>query len=54
MPHGRVHRGRGEPARAHTRRKLRFTLPGPMTIVDTIADEYYRDRPRSPTPSPQR
>lgn len=31
-------------ARAHTRRKLKFTLPGPMTIVDTLADEYYRDR----------
>jgi 5-methyltetrahydropteroyltriglutamate--homocysteine methyltransferase len=31
-------------ARAHTRRRLKFTLPGPMTIVDTIADEYYRDR----------
>ena len=25
-------------ARAHTRRKLKFTLPGPMTIADTIAD----------------
>jgi len=33
-------------ARAHTRRKLKFTLPGPMTIVDTIADEHYRDRRR--------
>jgi 5-methyltetrahydropteroyltriglutamate--homocysteine methyltransferase len=31
-------------ARAHTRRRLKFTLPGPMTIVDTIADEHYRDR----------
>ncbi|HEV2301987.1 MAG TPA: methionine synthase [Stellaceae bacterium] len=31
-------------ARAHTRRKLKFTLPGPMTIVDTIADSYYGDR----------
>ncbi|HJS32979.1 MAG TPA: methionine synthase, partial [Alphaproteobacteria bacterium] len=31
-------------ARAHTRRKLKFTLPGPMTIVDTLADEYYGDR----------
>jgi 5-methyltetrahydropteroyltriglutamate--homocysteine methyltransferase len=33
-------------ARAHTRRRLKFTIPGPMTIVDTIADEYYYDRPR--------
>jgi 5-methyltetrahydropteroyltriglutamate--homocysteine methyltransferase len=31
-------------ARAHTGRRLKFTLPGPMTIVDTIADEHYRDR----------
>jgi 5-methyltetrahydropteroyltriglutamate--homocysteine methyltransferase len=33
-------------ARAHTDRRLKFTLPGPMTIVDTLADEFYRDRPR--------
>jgi len=31
-------------ARAHTRKRLKFTLPGPMTIVDTIADEHYGDR----------
>ncbi|MDE2330500.1 MAG: methionine synthase, partial [Bradyrhizobium sp.] len=31
-------------ARAHTKRRLKFTLPGPMTIVDTIADAYYGDR----------
>jgi 5-methyltetrahydropteroyltriglutamate--homocysteine methyltransferase len=31
-------------ARAHTRRPLKFTLPGPMTIVDTIADAHYGDR----------
>ncbi len=28
-------------ARAHTGRKLKFTLPGPMTICDTIADAHY-------------
>ncbi len=33
-------------ARAHTTRTLKFTIPGPMTIVDTVADEYYRDRER--------
>lgn len=33
-------------ARANTQKKLKFTIPGPMTIVDTIADEYYRDRRR--------
>ncbi len=32
--------------RAHTRNQLKVTLPGPMTIVDTIADEYYKERPR--------
>src|SRR6266851_6184075 len=30
-------------ARAHTQRRLKFTLPGPMTIVDTIADAHYGD-----------
>lgn len=32
--------------RAFTRHKLKLTMPGPMTIVDTIADEYYQERPR--------
>ena len=32
-------------ARAHTRHRLKFTLPGPMTIADTVADAHYRDRP---------
>lgn len=31
-------------ARANTSHKLKFTLPGPMTMVDTLADEYYKDR----------
>jgi 5-methyltetrahydropteroyltriglutamate--homocysteine methyltransferase len=31
-------------ARAHTERRLKFTLPGPMTMVDTLADEHYGDR----------
>jgi len=30
--------------RAHTRAKLKFTLPGPMTICDTIADAHYGRR----------
>jgi 5-methyltetrahydropteroyltriglutamate--homocysteine methyltransferase len=30
--------------RAHTRHKLKFTLPGPMTICDTIADDHYGKR----------
>ena len=41
---GRVHATEARLARAHTRRKLKFTLPGPMTIVDTIADRHYGDR----------
>ena len=41
---GRVHAAEARIARAHTARKLKFTLPGPMTIVDTIADTHYGDR----------
>jgi 5-methyltetrahydropteroyltriglutamate--homocysteine methyltransferase len=41
---GSVHAAEAAAARAHTTAKLKFTLPGPMTIVDTIADEHYRDR----------
>ncbi len=40
----RVHQREARLARAHTRHKLKFTLPGPMTIVDTIADAHYGDR----------
>jgi 5-methyltetrahydropteroyltriglutamate--homocysteine methyltransferase len=43
---GRVHGAEARLARAHTRRKLKITLPGPMTIVDTIADAHYGDRVR--------
>jgi 5-methyltetrahydropteroyltriglutamate--homocysteine methyltransferase len=41
---GRVHAVEARLARAHTSRKLKFTLPGPMTIVDTIADAHYGNR----------
>ena len=41
---GRVHAAEARLARAHTNRTLKFTLPGPMTIVDTIADAHYGDR----------
>ena len=40
----RVHAREAQVARAHTQRKLKFTLPGPMTIADTVADEFYRER----------
>jgi 5-methyltetrahydropteroyltriglutamate--homocysteine methyltransferase len=39
-----VHGFEAKIARAHTRRRLKFTLPGPMTIVDTIADAHYGDK----------
>jgi len=38
---GRVHAMEAQLARAHTQRRLKFTLPGPMTIVDTVADRHY-------------
>ena len=41
---GRVHADEARAARAHTARKLKFTLPGPMTIIDTLSDSYYGDR----------
>jgi 5-methyltetrahydropteroyltriglutamate--homocysteine methyltransferase len=41
---GRVHADEARVARSHTAHKLKFTLPGPMTIIDTIADQYYGDR----------
>jgi 5-methyltetrahydropteroyltriglutamate--homocysteine methyltransferase len=40
----RVHAFEAKIARAHTRKKLKFTLPGPMTIVDTVSDHYYGDK----------
>ena len=41
---GRVHATEARLARAHTKRRLKITLPGPMTIVDTIADRHYGDK----------
>ncbi|MGY3549810.1 5-methyltetrahydropteroyltriglutamate--homocysteine methyltransferase [Bradyrhizobium sp. USDA 4472] len=41
---GRVHAFEAQVARTHTKKKLKFTLPGPMTIIDTIADRHYGDR----------
>jgi 5-methyltetrahydropteroyltriglutamate--homocysteine methyltransferase len=41
---GRVHREETRHARAHTKKQLKITLPGPMTISDTIADRYYGDK----------
>ena len=41
---GRVHQTEARIARAHTKMKLKITMPGPMTIVDTIADRHYDDK----------
>jgi len=43
---GPIHADEVRFARAHTTKPLKFTIPGPMTIVDTLADEHYRDRRR--------
>jgi len=41
---GRVHALEAQFLRAHTKKKIKFTLPGPMTIVDTVADRHYGDK----------
>ena len=41
---GRVHAAEARFLRAHTGHRIKFTLPGPMTIVDTVADRFYGDR----------
>ncbi|CAD7847986.1 MAG: 5-methyltetrahydropteroyltriglutamate--homocysteine methyltransferase (EC 2.1.1.14) [Olavius algarvensis Delta 4 endosymbiont] len=32
--------------RSQTQRQTKFTLPGPMTMVDTLYDDYYHSRPK--------
>jgi 5-methyltetrahydropteroyltriglutamate--homocysteine methyltransferase len=41
---GRVHQKEAVLLRNHSKRKIKLTLPGPMTIVDTIADRHYGDK----------
>jgi 5-methyltetrahydropteroyltriglutamate--homocysteine methyltransferase len=41
---GSVHKLDASHTRAHTHHKMKFTLPGPMTICDTIADGHYGKR----------
>ena len=41
---GRVHATEARLLRAHTGKKIKFTLPGSMTIVDTVADRFYGDK----------
>jgi 5-methyltetrahydropteroyltriglutamate--homocysteine methyltransferase len=41
-----VHAEEAAFARAETARRLKWTLPGPLTAADTVADAHYRDRER--------
>jgi 5-methyltetrahydropteroyltriglutamate--homocysteine methyltransferase len=41
---GRVHQAEALVLRNHSKNKIKMTLPGPMTIVDTIADRHYGDK----------
>ncbi|MDQ5848334.1 MAG: methionine synthase, partial [Pseudomonadota bacterium] len=41
---GRVHQTEARLSRLHTKKQLKITMPGPMTIVDTIADRHYGDK----------
>ena len=41
---GSVHGAENRFVRAHTNRAIKFALPGPMTICDTIADAHYGER----------
>lgn len=43
---GPIHAEEARFARASTRRPLKFTMPGPMTIVDTVHDQHYGSRAR--------
>lgn len=42
---GPIHSDEARYSRAQTRNRLKFTLPGPMTICDTIANAHYPGRP---------
>jgi len=41
---GRVHQTEARILRQHSRKQIKITMPGPMTIVDTLADEHYGDK----------
>ena len=41
---GRVHQAEARLLRSHSRKKIKITMPGPMTIVDTLADRHYGDK----------
>src|ERR1044071_9504253 len=41
---GRVHGTEAKVMRSHSKGKIKMTMPGPMTIIDTIADRHYGDK----------
>ncbi|MGH8690967.1 MAG: methionine synthase [Burkholderiales bacterium] len=41
---GRVHQTEAVLLRKNSEKRIKITLPGPMTIVDTIADRHYGDK----------
>jgi 5-methyltetrahydropteroyltriglutamate--homocysteine methyltransferase len=41
---GRVHAKEAQILVSHSKNKTKITMPGPMTIVDTIADRHYGDK----------
>jgi 5-methyltetrahydropteroyltriglutamate--homocysteine methyltransferase len=41
---GRVHEKDAALMRAHAKGKIKITMPGPMTIIDTLADRFYGDK----------
>jgi len=40
----RVHQTEALVMRSHSKGKIKMTMPGPMTIVDTVADRHYGDK----------
>ena len=40
----RVHQKEALLLRNHSKKRIKITLPGPMTIVDTVADRHYGDK----------
>jgi 5-methyltetrahydropteroyltriglutamate--homocysteine methyltransferase len=41
---GRVHEQDAKLMRAHAKGLIKITMPGPMTIIDTLSDRYYGDK----------
>ncbi len=41
---GRVHATEAQLMRANTKKKIKITMPGPMTIIDTLSDNFYGDK----------